>query len=61
MKQCAKIQERIDMGFRVEVNELEKVKQLNDFKQQIAVLEAQVSTGKVRDNQGFQVVKQRRR
>lgn len=61
VKQCAKIQERIDMGLRMEVNELEKVKQLNDFKQQIAVLEAQVSTGKVRDNQGFQVVKQRRR
>lgn len=61
VKQCTKIQEKLDQGLRVEVNEVQKLNQLNDFKQQIAVLETQVSSGKAMDNQGFQKVQQRRR
>jgi hypothetical protein len=61
VRQCAKIQEKLDQGLRVEVNEVQKLSQLNDFKQQIAVLETQGSSGKAMDNQGFQKVKQRRR
>lgn len=39
VKQCAKIQEKVRKGMRVEVNELEKLNQLDDFKKQLAVLE----------------------
>lgn len=61
VRQCAKIQEKMDHGLAVEVNEVEKLNQLNEFKQQIAVLEQEVSTGKAVDNQGFQRVQNRRR
>lgn len=62
VKQCKKIQESLDRGLKVEDNQLSKLKQLKEFKQQIALLEQQVSTGKAVDSYGFQkVTKQRRK
>jgi len=60
VRECAKIQKNVDNGVKVEDNQLAKLKQLNEFKQQIAKLEQEVSTGKAVDNQGFQVVSKRR-
>lgn len=39
VKQCSKIQENLNRGVAVEVNQLSKLKQLDEFKQQIALLE----------------------
>lgn len=61
VKQCAKIQKSVDNGIKVEDNQLEKLKQLNEFKQQIAELELRVSTGKAVDKQGFQLVSKSKR
>lgn len=61
VKQCKKIQEKLDNGMRLEVLEAEKLNQLDSFRQQLAVLESQISTGKKVDSQGFQLVQKRRR
>jgi len=63
VRQCNNIQKKLDQGFNLEENELTKLKQVNDFKQQITALEQQVLTGKAVDSQGFQKVtgKSRRR
>jgi len=59
VKQCTKIQEKLSKGMKLEVNEAEKLKQLDNFKQQLAVLELQISTAT--DDKGFELVKKRRR
>lgn len=61
VKQCKKIQESLDRGLKVEDNQLSKLKQLKEFKQQIALLEQEVSTGKAIDRNGFQRVQKQRR
>jgi len=61
VKQCTKIQQKLNEGLTVEVNERQKLNQLNDFRKQITVLEQQMKTGKARDSQGWQKVNQSRR
>lgn len=61
VKQCTKIQEKLNQGITVQDDELVKLKQLNEFRQQIAVLQTQVDTEKQMGQQGFQKVTTQRR
>lgn len=60
VKQCTKIQEKLNQGLKVQDDELAKLKQVNEFRQQIAVLQAKADTEKeMGQKQGFTT--QRRR